>query len=138
MNRSLAAALIALAFTGGNIAATYADGMKSKPAQQRLQVLPAQNTPPKMPAPQNGLNVQAKPFPANCVTGFQKYDEYKGIKGGVPVVQRFNCRTAWIECPDFPAYAQTLLDYEIDQQATGNEGTRIRVKYICQGYDPAG
>jgi hypothetical protein len=134
MNRTTAAVLIALAFTTGNIAATYAGDVRLKPSQRTIQLQPKQNT----PQPSGGMNLQAKPFPANCVAGFQKYNEQKTMKGGVPVVSRFDCRTAWIECPNFPAFAQTWMDYEIQDQATGNEGKRIRVKYSCMGYDPEG
>lgn len=134
MNRTIAAALIALAFTAGNIAATNAGNMKLSPAQQKFQLQPSQTSPP----PSGGLNLQAKPFPANCVAGFQKYDQKKTTKAGVPVVSSFSCRTAWIECPNFPAFAQTWLDYDIESQGTGSEGTRIRVKYTCMGYDPEG
>ena len=131
MNRTTAAVLIALAFTTGNIAVTNADSLRLKPAQQKLQLQQQQQ--PAIPGP-GGL--QAKPFPANCVSGFQKYDQQMTNKGGVPVVASFKCRTAWIECPNFPAFAQTWMDYEIETQGTGNEGTRIRVKYSCMGYDP--
>lgn len=147
MNRTIAAVLIALSFTAGSIASTNADSLRLKPAQRTIQLQPktspAQRTiqpqPTQSPAqPTGGLDLQAKPFPANCVAGFQKYDEHKVTKAGVPVVQRFNCRTAWIECPNFPAYPQTWLEYEIEDQATGNEGKRIRFKYVCQGVDIAG
>ena len=141
MHRTTAAVLIAIAFTSGNIAATSADVLRLKPAQQRMQLqkqpqLPLQPQGPAIPPGPGGL--QAKPFPANCVVGFQKYGEHKVIKAGVPVVQRFSCRTAWIECPNFPAFAQTWTDYEVEDQMTGNEGKHIRFKYTCMGYDPEG
>ena len=134
MNRTTAAVLIALAFTAGNIAATNAGNVRLKATQQQIQPKSLQQ--PALPAaPQN---LQAKPFPANCVAGFQKYDENKVLKAGVPVVQSFKCRTAWIECPNFPAFAETWTDYEVQDQATGNEGKRIRFKYTCMGYSPEG
>lgn len=135
MNRTTAAVLIALAFTTGNIAATSADALRLKPTQQKLQ-LQQQQKGPGIPSGPGGI--QAKPFPANCVAGFQKYDQKMANKGGVSVVASFKCRTAWIECPNFPAFAQTWMEYEIEDQATGNEGKRIRVKYSCMGYDPEG
>lgn len=152
MNRTTAAVLIALAFTAGNIAAPSADDLRLKPSRNVIQVQPAQNKaqlkssqnkvqlkPSQSPAlPAGPQDLQAKPFPANCVAGFQKYDEKKAIKAGVPVVASFRCRTAWIECPNFPAFAQTWSDIEIEDQATGNEGKRYRVKYSCMGYDPEG
>ena len=131
MNRTTAAVLIALAFTAGNIAAPSAQGLKQLRSQPQHHTLSPQ-------APTGTQNFQAKPFPANCVQGFQKYDEHKVIKAGVPVVQRYNCRTGWIECPNFPAYADTWLEYEIQDQPTGNEGKRIRFKYLCQGVNIAG
>lgn len=149
MNRTTAAVLIALAFTAGNIAApsagdiTLKRGFHLQPAQNTAQLKSSQNKvqlkPSQSPAlPAGPQDLQAKPFPANCVAGFQKYDEKKAIKGGVPVVASFRCRTAWIECPNFPAFAQTWSDIEIEDQATGNEGKRYRVKYSCMGYDPEG
>lgn len=131
MNRTTAAVLIALAFTVGNIAAPSAESLKQLRSAPQNHTLSPQ-------APSGAQNLQAKPFPANCVQGFQKFNEDKVIRAGVPVVSRFDCRTAWIECPNFPAFPQTVLDYEIETQGTGDEGKRIRVKYACWGYTPAG
>jgi len=152
MHRTTAAVLIALAFTAGNIAAPSADDLRLKPSRNVIQVQPVQNKaqlkssqdklqlkPSQSPAaPAGPQNLQAQPFPANCVAGFQKYDEKKTIKAGVPVVASFSCRTAWIECPNFPAFAQTWITHDIEEQATGNEGKRFRFKYTCMGYDPEG
>ena len=126
MNRTTAAVLIALAFSAGNIAATNASN------KQRLQ---HHFSPPPVDGP---ANFQAKPFPANCVAGFQKHNEKKIPVAGVPVVSGFWCRTAWIECPNFPAFDETWLEYEVKDQTTGNEGKRIRVKYNCTGNEIAG
>ena len=134
MNRTTAAVLIALAFTAGNIAATQADTFRLKQNHQKFQLQPS--TSPALPS--GGQQFQAKPFPANCVAGFQKYDENKVIKAGVPVVQRFDCRTAWIECPNFPTYPQTWMEYEVEDQGTGDQGKRIRFTYYCAGVDIAG
>lgn len=125
MNRATAAVLIALAFTAGNIAATSAGNIRLKPLQGTVQ-------------PTGPMNFKNKPFPANCVSGFQKYDEQKVMEAGVPVVHKYRCRTAWIECPNFPVFAETWLEYEVEDQATGNEGKRIRFKYLCQGVDIEG
>lgn len=134
MHRTTAAVLIALAFTAGNIAAPSADVLRVKPAQQKLQ-LQAPQTQGVPAAPQN---LQAQPFPANCVAGFQKFDQKMATKAGVPVVASFKCRTAWIECPNFPAFAETWSDIEVQDQGTGDAGKRYRVIYSCMGYDPEG
>ena len=133
MNRTLAAVLIAVAFTAGNIAAPNAESiqMKRTNGTQQPYVLAGQ-------APSTLGGITTQPFVAKCVTGFQKYGEHKSTKGGVPVVQKFGCRTGWIECPHLPAYAQTWLDYKIETQGTGNEGKRIRLLYTCSGINPAG
>ena len=60
------------------------------------------------------------------------------IKAGVPVTQGFKCRSAWIECPNFPTYATVWTEIEIEEQFTGNEGKRYRVVYSCDGINPAG
>jgi len=130
MNRTTAAVLIALAFTVGNIAAPSAQGLKQLRSAPQPHTLSPQ-------APSGAQNLQAKPFPANCVQGFQKYNEDKTNIAGVPVVSRFDCRTAWIECPNFPAFAETWLDYEIDTQGAG-DSKRVRFKYTCMGYNPEG
>jgi len=130
MNRTIAAVLIALAFTAGNIAAPSAQGLKQLRSAPQTHTLSPQ-------APSGAQNLQAKPFPANCVQGFQKYNEDKTMIAGVPVVSRFDCRTAWIECPNFPAFAETWLDYEIDTQGAG-DSKRVRFKYTCMGYNPEG
>ena len=126
MNRMTAAALIALAFTAGNIAAPSAQSLRLK------------STNGPTAAPTIAPTITSKPFVAKCVSGFQKYGEQKATKAGVPVVQQFGCRTAWIECPDLAAYDQTWTEYEIEDQPTGNEGKRIRFKYVCKGVDIAG
>ena len=125
MNKTTAAALIALAFTAGNIAASQANN------QFRFQ-----HQTPTQPAAASQF--QAKPFPANCVSGFQKHKETKHPVAGVPVVSGFWCRSAWIECPNFPAFDETWLEYEVKEQTTGNEGRRIRFKYDCTGNEIAG
>jgi len=130
MNRTTAAVLIALAFTVGNIAAPSAQSLKQLRSTPQPHTLSPQ-------APSGAQNLQAKPFPANCVQGFQKYNEDKTNIAGVPVVSRFDCRTAWIECPNFPAFAETWLDYEIDTQGAG-DSKRVRFKYTCMGYNPEG
>ena len=125
MNRATAAVLIALAFTAGNIAATSAGTIVLKHKGTTAQ-------------PAAGMNLQAKPFPANCVSGLQKYDEKKVNVAGVPVTYSFSCRTAWIECPTFPAYTTTLLDYDVKQQGGVEGGGRIRFTYTCSGFTPEG
>jgi hypothetical protein len=61
------------------------------------------------------------------VAGFQKFDQNMVIKAGVPVIQGFKCRSAWIECSNFPTYGETWA--EIEEQFTGNEG---RVEIVPQ------
>ena len=125
MNSATAAVLMALAFTAGNIAATSAGTFAVKQKGATVQ-------------PSAGMNLQNKPFPANCVSGLQKFDERKATVAGVPVVRAFSCRTAWIECPNFPTYAETWLEYDVKSQPTGNEGKRIRFVYTCSGFTPEG
>ena len=133
MNRTLAAVLIAVAFTAGNIAAPNAESLRTQRTNGTLQphVLAGQ-------APSAAGGITTQPFVAKCVTGFQKYGEHKSEKGGVPVVQRFGCRTAWIECPHLPAYDATWIEYHIETQGTSKEGQRIRLLYTCTGIDIAG
>lgn len=133
MNRTTAAVLIALAFTAGNIAAPSAQNFQLKRMNEPLQ---PQVQGQQAPAASQGITTQ--PFVAKCATGFQKYGEEKSTKAGVPVVLRFGCRTAWVECPDLPAYDSTWLEYEIDSQGASNEGKRIRLLYTCRGVDIAG
>ena len=133
MNRTLAAVLIALAFTAGNIAAPNAESLRMQRTNGAQQPQFQHGPVPHAPG---GITTQ--PFVAKCVTGFQKYGEQKSIKGGVPVVQRFGCRTAWVECPHLPAYAATWLEHKVETQGTGNEGTRIRLLYTCTGITPPG
>ena len=38
----------------------------------------------------------------------------------------------------FPAYPQTWMEYEVEDQGTGDQGKRIRFTYYCAGVDIAG
>lgn len=119
MKTAVAAALIAIAFTAGNIAAPSASTILK---QSATGVQPAA-----------GLNLQAKPFTVSCVNNLQKYDEKKTNVAGVPVISSYSCRTNWIECPDFPAFPQELMAHDVKKQ-----GGKIRFTYTCTGFFPAG
>ena len=131
MTQKLTVALVALAFMSGAIMPSFGSDMKltqrSAASGMKLQYNGAA---PSLPGPSA---IQTKPFPANCVAGFQKFDQNMVMKAGVLVLQEYKCRSAWIECPNFPNYGETWTEFEIEEQFTGDEGKRYRVVYSCAG-----
>ena len=139
MRNKTAVILIAAALVSGNVMSGVAGNFKvngKDPTPRNGFRVQQQHQSPVAPVGPGGF--QAKSFKAKCVNGFSKIDEHKVNMHGVPVIQSFECRTAWIECPDLPAYNTTNSEIEIQEQGTGDASKRYRVWYRCWGYNPEG
>ena len=137
MSKKIIAAAIALAITAGNIAATEAGTLRLKAKQGGGQPVATQfkATPAQPKGPDGFVGQQFNPV---CVTGFQKFGQKTANVANVPVISEFSCRTGWIECPQLPAFSKTILDVNIEETPTANEGKKIRITYTCWGYTPEG
>ena len=77
-------------------------------------------------------------FNPNCVQGFQKFDQNWSGSGANKKLQSYKCRTGWIECPEFPGYANVGLNVDTQYQGDPDLGGRVRIVYECYGWNPAG
>ncbi|MCY6381579.1 hypothetical protein [Hoeflea prorocentri] len=119
MTRKTLLTMAAAAFVSGSLAGALTDDLLS-------------------PSKAQASGFTSSSFKATCVSGFKRFGKKTVNMSGVPVIVRYKCRTAWIQCPNFPNADTTVLDVDIKRQGSGDDNPRTRIVYTCKGQDIAG